>query len=66
MTVGENLEMGAFLRRDRLSVEADLERVLGLFPRLRERLVQRAGTLSERRAADARDPAPSWRGPAFS
>lgn len=46
MTVRENLEMGAFLRRDRLSVEADLERVLGLFPRLRERLVQRAGTLS--------------------
>ncbi len=46
MTVRENLEMGAFLRRDRLSVEADLERVLGLFPRLRERLAQRAGTLS--------------------
>jgi len=46
MTVRENLEMGAFLRRDRLSVEADLERVIGLFPRLRERLAQRAGTLS--------------------
>ena len=46
MTVHENLEMGAFLRRDRLSVEGDLERVLGLFPRLRERLAQRAGTLS--------------------
>jgi branched-chain amino acid transport system ATP-binding protein len=46
MTVRENLEMGAFLRRDRLSVETDLERVLGLFPRLRERLGQRAGTLS--------------------
>jgi branched-chain amino acid transport system ATP-binding protein len=46
MTVRENLEMGAFLRRDRLSIEADLERVLGLFPRLRERLAQRAGTLS--------------------
>jgi branched-chain amino acid transport system ATP-binding protein len=46
MSVRENLEMGAFLRRDRLSVEADLERVLGLFPRLRERLTQRAGTLS--------------------
>jgi branched-chain amino acid transport system ATP-binding protein len=46
MTVRENLEMGAFLRRDRLSVEADLERVLNLFPRLRERLAQRAGTLS--------------------
>jgi len=46
MTVRENLEMGAFLRRDRLSVETDLERVLGLFPRLRERLGQRAGTMS--------------------
>ena len=46
MTVRENLEMGAFLRRDRLSVETDLERVLILFPRLRERLAQRAGTLS--------------------
>jgi branched-chain amino acid transport system ATP-binding protein len=46
MSVRENLEMGAFLRRDRLSVEGDLERVLGLFPRLRERLAQAAGTLS--------------------
>ena len=46
MTVRENLEMGAFLRRDRASVETDLERVLGLFPRLRERLGQQAGTLS--------------------
>jgi branched-chain amino acid transport system ATP-binding protein len=46
MTVRENLEMGAFLRRDRPSVGADLERVLGLFPRLRERLGQAAGTLS--------------------
>jgi branched-chain amino acid transport system ATP-binding protein len=46
MTVRENLEMGAFLRRDRPSVGADLERVLGLFPRLRERLGQVAGTLS--------------------
>ena len=46
MSVRENLEMGAFLRRDRLSVEGDLERVLALFPRLKERLTQRAGTLS--------------------
>ena len=46
MTVRENLEMGAFLRHDRLSVETDLERVIGLFPRLRERLAQHAGTLS--------------------
>jgi len=46
MSVRENLEMGAFLRRDRLVIESDLERVIGLFPRLRERLAQRAGTLS--------------------
>jgi len=46
MTIRENLEMGAFLRRDRVSVQADLERVLDLFPRLRERLTQLAGTLS--------------------
>ena len=46
MTVRENLEMGAFLRRGRVEVDADLDRVLQLFPRLRERLGQRAGTLS--------------------
>ncbi|HWC05515.1 MAG TPA: ABC transporter ATP-binding protein [Methylomirabilota bacterium] len=46
MTVRENLEMGAFLRHDRASVEVDLERMLELFPRLAERLLQRAGTLS--------------------
>jgi len=46
MTIRENLEMGAFLRRDRTAVHHDLERVLELFPRLRERLAQQAGTLS--------------------
>jgi branched-chain amino acid transport system ATP-binding protein len=46
MTVRENLLMGAFTRRDRAAVQQDLERVLGLFPRLGERLAQRAGTLS--------------------
>ncbi len=46
MTVRENLLMGAFLRRDRDAVQADLAEVLSLFPRLRERLGQRAGTLS--------------------
>jgi branched-chain amino acid transport system ATP-binding protein len=46
MTILENLEMGAFVRADRGAVQADLERVLALFPRLRERLGQRAGTLS--------------------
>lgn len=46
MTIRENLEMGAFLRRDRTAVQSDLEQVLELFPRLRERLTQQAGTLS--------------------
>jgi branched-chain amino acid transport system ATP-binding protein len=46
MTVRENLEMGSYLRKDKLKVKEDLERVLELFPRLRERLSQRAGTLS--------------------
>ena len=46
MTVRENLLMGAFARRDRAAIAADLERLLGLFPRVGERLAQRAGTLS--------------------
>jgi branched-chain amino acid transport system ATP-binding protein len=46
MTVRENLEMGTYLRRDRKEIGEDLDRVYGLFPRLRERLAQRAGTLS--------------------
>ena len=46
MTVLENLEMGAFSRRDRTAVAADFERAYTLFPRLRERASQRAGTLS--------------------
>jgi len=46
MTVRENLLMGAYLRRDRRQVAADLERVLSLFPRVAERLDQTAGTLS--------------------
>jgi branched-chain amino acid transport system ATP-binding protein len=46
MTVQENLEMGAFARRDTAGIRADLERTLELFPRLRERLKQRGGTLS--------------------
>lgn len=46
MTVRENLEMGAFSRNDREGIAHDLERVLNLFPRLRERLSQRGGTLS--------------------
>jgi branched-chain amino acid transport system ATP-binding protein len=46
MTVLENLEMGAFSRKDRAGIQADLERVFQLFPRLRERLQQKGGTLS--------------------
>ena len=46
MSVLENLEMGAFQRRDRSGLRADLERVYSLFPRLAERKQQRAGTLS--------------------
>ncbi|HVN10572.1 MAG TPA: ABC transporter ATP-binding protein [Kineosporiaceae bacterium] len=46
MTVDENLDLGAFLRKDPDAVKADRERVLELFPRLRERLAQKAGTLS--------------------
>jgi len=46
LTVDENLAMGAFTRKDRREVAADRERMLALFPRLRERLKQIAGTLS--------------------
>jgi branched-chain amino acid transport system ATP-binding protein len=46
MTVLENLEMGCYLRSDSKGISADIERVLGLFPRLAERRKQVAGTLS--------------------
>jgi branched-chain amino acid transport system ATP-binding protein len=46
MTVYENLEMGAFSRRGRPHLKRNLERVFDLFPRLKERLHQKAGTLS--------------------
>jgi branched-chain amino acid transport system ATP-binding protein len=46
MTVKENLELGSYLRTDKAKVKEDLDRVLELFPRLRERLTQKAGTLS--------------------
>ena len=46
MTVRENLEMGAYQRSDRAGIGEDLDRVYGLFPRLKERAAQRAGTLS--------------------
>lgn len=46
LTVEENLRMGAIQRKDRAAVGADVERIYGLFPRLKERRQQLAGTLS--------------------
>jgi branched-chain amino acid transport system ATP-binding protein len=46
LSVLENLEMGAYSRRDRAGIEQDMEGVFGLFPRLKERRSQLAGTLS--------------------
>jgi branched-chain amino acid transport system ATP-binding protein len=46
MSVLENLELGAFARPDRAAIASDLDRVFGLFPRLRERAAQLGGTLS--------------------
>ena len=46
LTVTENLAMGAFVRDDKAGIAADLERVFGYFPRLKERAGQLAGTLS--------------------
>ena len=46
MTVKENLEIGTYLREDEENFEADLEHIFELFPRVKERLSQKAGTLS--------------------
>jgi branched-chain amino acid transport system ATP-binding protein len=46
MTVLENLEMGAYARKDKTGMKDDLERVFTLFPRLKERIGQKGGTLS--------------------
>jgi branched-chain amino acid transport system ATP-binding protein len=46
MTVSENLDLGAFLRKDRAAIAKDREWVLDLFPRLLERINQKAGTMS--------------------
>jgi branched-chain amino acid transport system ATP-binding protein len=46
LTTLENLEMGAFHRRDKAGIQEDIERVFTLFPRLKERRTQRGGTLS--------------------
>jgi branched-chain amino acid transport system ATP-binding protein len=46
MTVAENLELGGYLRKDKAKLAADREQVFQTFPRVRERLKQKAGTLS--------------------
>jgi len=46
MTVSENLDLGAYLRKDAAGIAEDRENVLTLFPRLRERIGQKAGTMS--------------------
>ncbi len=46
MTVSENLDLGAYTRKDTAKIHEDRERVLELFPRLRERINQKAGTMS--------------------
>jgi len=46
LTVEENLKLGSYTRKDRKAIAAELERVFGYFPRLRERYRQQAGTLS--------------------
>ncbi len=46
LTVDENLELGSYMRRDRAAIASDRDKALTLFPRLKERLAQSAGTLS--------------------
>ncbi|MBX3588588.1 MAG: ABC transporter ATP-binding protein [Ramlibacter sp.] len=46
MTITENLQMGAYIRRDKPEIAADMEKVFTIFPRLRERKDQLAGTMS--------------------
>ncbi len=46
MTVRENLEIGAYLRTDRDSLDAEMDHIFEMFPRVKERLNQKAGTLS--------------------
>ena len=46
MTVKENLEIGAYLRKDRDGLDAEYEAIFEMFPRVKERLTQKAGTLS--------------------
>jgi branched-chain amino acid transport system ATP-binding protein len=46
MTITENLQMGAFVRNDDKQIELDIDKVFGIFPRLKERRHQLAGTMS--------------------
>ncbi len=46
MSIVENLQMGAYVRNDKAGIEADIEKVFGIFPRLKERAQQLAGTMS--------------------
>ena len=46
MTITENLQMGAYTRNDNAQIQADIERMFGIFPRLKERASQLAGTMS--------------------
>ncbi len=46
LSVMENLQLGAYLRKDKAGIEKDIEKVFSLFPRLKERVKQPAGTLS--------------------
>ncbi|AEG68312.1 amino-acid transmembrane ABC transporter protein [Ralstonia solanacearum Po82] len=46
MTIVENLQMGAFTRNDEAGIKADIDRMFGIFPRLKERANQLAGTMS--------------------
>ena len=46
MSIVENLQMGAFVRNDKAGIAADIEKVFGIFPRLKERAQQLAGTMS--------------------
>jgi branched-chain amino acid transport system ATP-binding protein len=46
MTITENLQMGAYIRNDKAEIAADIDKVFGIFPRLKERALQLAGTMS--------------------
>ena len=46
LSVRENLQMGAYLKKNKSEIAADMERAFKMFPRLKEREAQKAGTLS--------------------